>query len=148
MAMELTSKSNKYNMGSQHDYMPKTYEPIVPPKPHTAPTIPVPTAFQSPPTISTPMPSPALPPTQVGAGPTSPGGNGMVWCSGPSAPGWNVNLPNGGCTPSKPTVVHLDQLPYTGDSPIDVMGMNFLYIFAIIFGLLAIYRIIQAKGWM
>jgi hypothetical protein len=29
---------------------------------------------------------------------TSTGGGGMVSCSGPLAPGWNVSLPNGGCS--------------------------------------------------
>lgn len=24
-------------------------------------------------------------------------GNGQIWCSGPSAPGWNVTYPDGGC---------------------------------------------------
>lgn len=27
--------------------------------------------------------------------------NGQAWCSGPSAPGWNVSLPNGGCKPTQ-----------------------------------------------
>lgn len=25
------------------------------------------------------------------------GGGSLLWCSGPSAPGWTVGLPNGGC---------------------------------------------------
>lgn len=25
------------------------------------------------------------------------GGAGQLWCSGPTAPGWNTNLPDGGC---------------------------------------------------
>ncbi len=28
---------------------------------------------------------------------SSGGGSGLPWCSGPSAPGWNLGLPNGGC---------------------------------------------------
>ena len=32
-----------------------------------------------------------------GAATTTPEG-AMPWCSGPMAPGWNVSLPNGGCS--------------------------------------------------
>lgn len=28
---------------------------------------------------------------------TGDGGGGLIYCSGPSAPGWNVGLPGGGC---------------------------------------------------
>lgn len=93
-----------------------------------------------------PLPQPSVPGVNPSA--VTSGGNGMVWCSGPQAPGWNVNLPNGGCSPAKSTVIHLNQLPYTGDSPIDTAGMDFLYVLAVIFGSMAIYRIIQYKNWI
>lgn len=77
----------------------------------------------------TPTPAPYTPETSVApqiSPPTVPAtpntGNGMIWCSGPQAPGWNVNLPDGGCSraSSTSTVIHLDQLPYTGDSVSEV----------------------------
>lgn len=33
------------------------------------------------------------------------GGGGMIFCSGPSAPGWRVDLPGGGCPGQKGTYV-------------------------------------------
>ena len=43
-----------------------------------------------------PKPSPS--PSSSSVSTVSVGG-GMVYCSGPMAPGWNVSLPNGGCSP-------------------------------------------------
>lgn len=110
-------------MGKHHGYTPS---PPSPPSP--APPAPVPSI-----TASTPAPLPS--PPIGGARPpdvTSSGGNGMVWCSGPQAPGWNVSLPNGGCSKpmsaSKPTVLRLDQLPYTGNSPTDILLSAMFYL--------------------
>jgi hypothetical protein len=37
-------------------------------------------------------------PTSTGSSPsTTASGGSLPWCSGPSAPGWNTSLPNGGC---------------------------------------------------
>lgn len=67
----------------------------------------------------------------------SSGGNGMIYCSGPLAPGWNVSLPNGGCattqpvsvTYTKPTpTVSLSQMPYTGAGDSD--GQSWIQILA------------------
>lgn len=45
----------------------------------------------------------------------SSGGNGEIYCSSPTAPGWRVDLPNGGCE-KQVTKVPLSVLPYTGDN--------------------------------
>lgn len=71
-----------------------------PGKPVSSPVV-VPPPPQQPPVLS-PVPSKTTP-TEGGS---------QIWCSGPTAPGWNVSLPNGGC--SKPIVIHLNQLPRTG----------------------------------
>jgi hypothetical protein len=116
-------------MGQNHDYMPKTYQPIVPPKP----TLQVPPAFQSPPTITPPpQPSqaPAAPPAAQNSGGGTISGNGLPYCSGPNSPGYNVST--GKCMPistttnaivpqqTVPSSLKLSQLPYTnGDDPVD-----------------------------
>jgi hypothetical protein len=67
------------------------------------------------PPVQTPQPSP-LPPTTLVTNRISTDG-GQIYCSGPTAPGWRVDLPNGGCKPvnvEKPVVVHLSAMPYTG----------------------------------
>ena len=108
------------------DYMPKTYQPIVPPRP----TIPVPKPFQSPPKIQPPN----SPSSQPVVHPAS-SGNGEVWCSGPSSPGYNVNT--GKCSPISTTtnavvpssqVIQLRQLPYTGDSSSDAILSALFYV--------------------
>lgn len=41
------------------------------------------------------------------------GGNGQIYCSGPTAPGWVTGVEGGGCHGST-TIIHLNDLPYTG----------------------------------
>lgn len=48
----------------------------------------------------------------------------------------------------QPTVVQLSQLPYTGDNATDTYASAMLYIGAIAFSALAIYRILQHKQWL
>lgn len=69
-----------------------TPTPIPPPTPSPSPTpavIPVQIVVITPtPTVPTPSPAPVVPQNNS---------NGQIWCSGPSAPGWNVSKANGGC---------------------------------------------------
>lgn len=76
----------------------------------------------SPPAVSTPIPTPSAPasvvtPTPAG-NPTPSGGGTQIYCSSPTAPGYRVGVPNGGCpTPISTrtvTSVPLNALPYTG----------------------------------
>lgn len=88
--------------------------PPSPPTPSTPPadsSIPTPTPAVVPPSLSTPSVNT----------PSVTTGGGMVYCSGPLAPGWNVSLPNGGCDHSVSshdmilaTSVPLSSLPRTG----------------------------------
>jgi hypothetical protein len=48
----------------------------------------------------------ALNPTVSEASAVQAGGAGMPWCSGPLAPGWNVNLPDGGCPHGETTTAN------------------------------------------
>lgn len=89
---------------------------------------PIPSVKTPPPIIQTP--SVPLPQPQTPSTPST--GNGMIWCSGPQAPGWDVSLPNGGCSPEV-KVIKLDQIPYTGESQIDVISSILLYAFIVIF---------------
>lgn len=41
-----------------------------------------------------------VPPPPAEAPQASSGDGAMPWCSSPLAPGWNVSLPNGGCSPT------------------------------------------------
>ncbi len=124
----------------QQDYMPKTYEPIVPPKPSVPPKeiVPTPIVYHPPQPTPSPSPLPSDTPPQSGA-PASGGGNGMVWCSGPQAPGWNVNLPDGGCSTTKPQSIQLSQLPYTGDNNTDVLFSILFYLAVIAAACIGIY---------
>lgn len=65
---------------------------------------------------SLPVPQIPITPPNVPQPPTSPlgGNNGQIYCSGPTAPGWRVSLPNGGCMA---TSVPLRILPNTGYNP-------------------------------
>ncbi len=126
----------------QQDYMPKTYEPIVPPHP----TIPVPPAFQSPPHIA-PPPQPIMAPVSPPPGQTETSGggtfsgNGLPYCSGKNSPGYNVST--GKCSPiststnaivpqqTQPQVLKLSSLPYTGDSSMDTEMSAALYVLII-----------------
>lgn len=65
------------------------------------------------------------------------GGNGQIYCSGPTAPGWQVGISDGGCNhPEKPdgssspeipdnlnhpTFVMLNTVPYTGTTITDLL---------------------------
>lgn len=107
-------------------------------------------------------PSPTIPPLQQPSAPSPPpsvsGGNGMIYCSGPQAPGYNVST--GKCTPiatstnaivpqqTQPQALELSHLPYTGDTVTDMLGSAMLYIVVVAFSALAIYRILQFKGWV
>ncbi len=81
------------------------------------------TPIVSPTSVTQPAPTP-IPPTQPMVpesynSPAQPAsqGNGQVYCSSPTAPGWVVGVKNGGCDIpiNKPVeVVHLNQMPYTG----------------------------------
>lgn len=132
-------------MGHKHATMPQetNYSPT--PTPASKPPV------NTPQSVTAPQ-APPMPTANTPAG--SPVGNGMVWCSGPQAPGWNVNLPDGGCSPQKPltstgTVVQLSQLPYTGDSPIDVslnIGFYLVVTFGAIFGIGRIIKSLYAKN--
>lgn len=64
-------------------------------------------SYTSPPVPVTPPNAPQSPTSPAG------GNNGQIYCSSPTAPGWRVSLPNGGCTTSIPLKV----LPYTGYDP-------------------------------
>lgn len=91
---------------------PETPPPVVT-MPPSSPTVPVP---------------PTAPSNSVPVVPT--GGSGQIYCSGPTAPGWHVDLPNGGCKPTQnppnllkpiqPVVtppmktIYLRDMPYTG----------------------------------
>lgn len=88
----------------------------------------------------------------VNPAPSGGGGNGMPWCSGPQAPGWNVSLPNGGCEKmsatstelyglEKPTHIRLDQIPYTGTSQIDLMLSSLFYGTIVVISLYMIVRL-------
>ncbi len=109
--------------------------PAETPAPTESPTLPAPTPA---PTVST-----------GGSVPSgSSGGGGMLYCSGPMSPGWNVSLPGGGCGPgggSSPTspaptsepgsaptngsstpqtpvpFVTLSTLPHTGNGPTNAL---------------------------
>lgn len=107
-----------------HKYHIQTHEPV------KQPDLVLPTPS---PTPTTPTPAPSTP---TSAQPQN-SGNGMIWCSGPQAPGWNVNLPDGGCgtpgipvhaiVPGNPGVVHLSDLPYTGTNTVDLLSSALLY---------------------
>ncbi len=140
---------------TQTDYLPKTYEPIVPPKPPKE-VIPTPIIYKTPKDAgelgSPPTPSPSpLPSTAASGG----AGNGMIWCSGPQAPGWNVSLPNGGCekpvipvqssTTGNPGVIRLDQLPYTGDNSLDIGLSALFYVGVVSFAIVGIHRVWRAN---
>jgi hypothetical protein len=116
--------------------------PATPTSPPPTPTSPQPTT-PSPTPQSAPTPSPSIiPPAPAG------GGNGMVWCSGPQAPGWNVNLPDGGCsTTTKPNVVHLSQLGYTGNDSSDIEMSAAFYVLLIGLGLSGIGMLLKYKRW-
>ncbi len=111
-------------------------------KHHPIPSPPAPQVQAHPPAVNPelvlpPSPQPAPLPLHTVQIPNS-GGNGMVWCSGPQAPGWNVSLPNGGCdrASSTSTVIHLSQLPYSGTNDLDIIFSGCL---AIVLGLVVAY---------
>lgn len=101
-----------------------------------------PTAPKSTPT-SAPLPAPVG--LQAPA-PAPAGGNGMIWCSGPQAPGWNVSThacqpfstTTNAITPHQPQTLKLTQLPYTG------YGWNELAIDTTFNGTLLIISIVLA----
>lgn len=81
----------------------------------------------------------------------------MVWCTGPNSPGYNASThtcPEFSTTTNsivphqeQPQSVKLTQLPYTGTA--DDMVANAAFYGAIIFiAAVAIYRILQYKGWI
>lgn len=80
-----------YATGSHHSGYPR--HPVSPP------VVPVP------PPVDLPLVVPTVPPSL-------PSGGGQIYCSGPTSPGWNVSLPDGGCKP--PVVVRLSDVPPTG----------------------------------
>lgn len=116
-----------------HPYTPASQEtpikevPVValPPKP-TVELRPVDNA-----TVILPSKAPEIP-TVINSNfvSNSGGGGSMVWCSGPTAPGWRVDLEDGGCrsiantvpsatgtspsTVTRVTAVRLSDMPYTG----------------------------------
>lgn len=74
----------------------------------------------------------------------APGGNGMPYCSGPQAPGWNVSTGKCDYNPvhavvppgqTATSVVQLSQLPYTGDSPDDASMSAVFYVLIIGLGI-------------
>lgn len=92
-------------------------------------------------TVSPPTPTISVVPQQAPVVPQQ-GGGSQIWCSGPTAPGWRVDLPNGGCKPAETAqlttispksiphvipvsmpkvapipVVYLKDVPYTGYAP-------------------------------
>lgn len=86
--------------------------PVVPVHPVSPPSVP---ASTPPPVVNpTPVSNPAPTPVQS----SQATGGTQIWCSGPTAPGWRVDLPGGGCATTSalvaPQVIHLNQLPYTG----------------------------------
>ncbi len=96
---------------NQNDTPPPISHPIPPIAPNTPPvqaTIPPPNVVQAP-TANVPSESTLVT-----------GGGTQVYCSGPTAPGWRVDLKDGGCPDhsqmvgGSPIVVHLNQLPVTG----------------------------------
>lgn len=69
----------------------------------------------SPPPVVSPVPSnPVVAPVPSKTAPTE--GGSQIWCSGPTAPGYQNGVPYGGCANliPKPIVIHLNQMPYTG----------------------------------
>lgn len=100
-------KVEKYTPSKTHEIAPQT--PVVP--------------QPSPTSVS----APTIPTTQ----PSAPqGGNGMIYCSGPLAPGWNVSLPNGGCKATT-VKVPLNAMPYTGTSEeLDALYLIFMCLLA------------------
>lgn len=95
------------------------------------------TVDQSEPTIHVPV---KIAPTPSNSG------NGMVWCSGPQSPGYNVSTHT--CQPFSTTtnsitphpaqaqVVRLSQLPYTGTDDLTIM---FALCFSVVMGLVIAY---------
>jgi hypothetical protein len=70
-----------------------------PPLSTTTPTL----STSTPVSTTTPSISPIVEPKPLG--------NGAIWCSGPTAPGWNVSKPNGGCNTNTVPVHHIDPKP-------------------------------------
>ncbi len=141
VALLLLCPTISFAGGKSHDSYsePPCPTPAVPEKTHVAPipaapTPPVPVTPLQPmqPVITTAQLAP-VPPivnqssvTVNQSSTNSGGGGGQLYCSSPTAPGWNVSLPNGGCVQSVPTlevpskvlrpvqVVRLSDMPYTG----------------------------------
>lgn len=97
----------------------------------TPPPTPVVTPYTPPTATITPPPTPAAIPQPTPI-PAPSGGGTQIYCSSPSAPGWNVSLPDGGCSPKtskneqvpvKPVqkYVKLNALPPTGETFIDFL---------------------------
>ncbi len=101
---------------------------------YVPPVTPVVTPPVTPPPATTPTVSPI-----VTTAPT--GGGGQIYCSSPTAPGWNVSLPNGGCnTTPMATSVPLNILPYTGYNPaVDIMGFVSLMFVVVCITYLLVY---------
>lgn len=141
-------------MGHHYTPSPPSMPSFPVPPPYKSPPVPIPT----PPHIVNKFPSdqniaPAPSPVPASQG-TASGGNGMVYCSGPQAPGWNVST--GKCTPiststnaivpqeTKPTVIKLSQLPYTGNATSDIMA-SFLFYLAITLTALILFTALYIK---
>ncbi len=126
---------NKFAGGNSHHTPPPTPSvpsPVPVPLPPSPTITPIPTSLQSPPQIPTPS------------------GNGQIWCSGPSTPGYNVST--GKCVPvstttnaivpkqtsvvEKPQSIRLDQLPNTG-TPDDLVLV--VICFSLVLGVITSY---------
>lgn len=115
--------------GGHHNELQPMYSPPIETPPQPPPVQPTPII------APTPTPTPETPPQT----PNNAGGNGMIWCSGPQAPGWNVSLPNGGCSTTTPQKsVNLSQLPYTGNNRDDIEMSASFYLLIIGLALSAI----------
>lgn len=119
--------------GSHHETTPHKTNPQP-----TVPTTPTPTPQTAPPVV-VPTPAPAPVPSVAPQSPT--GGGGMIYCSGPLAPGWHVDQPNGGC---KATVIYLRDVPYTGGQGLSYGQLTGLFL-AFVAGLYVLSRIFLFK---
>lgn len=118
--------------------------------PPVVPSTPVPPTVQPAPTPVPPnQPVPSAPVSEVSQ-PAPAGGSGQIWCSGPTAPGWRVDLPNGGCKPTQntpnllkptqPVVIHLRDMPYTGGQGLSYGQMATIAFFVAVAGAYLISR--------
>lgn len=89
-------------------------------KPTPPPAPPV-SAYVPPTATITPPPTQAATPQQTPI--AAPGGGTQIYCSSPTAPGYQVGVPDGGCKPkvTHPAFIKLTDMPRTGATFIDFL---------------------------